>query len=106
MGKCEAAFSQQALDDLEDIVLYIARDSKQNALKVRDRIISTAKKLEDFPMTGRAVPDEKISKRGFRMIGVSSYLLFYKVYSQKVIILRVLHGKRDYPHLLSEITEN
>ncbi|MDR0884076.1 MAG: type II toxin-antitoxin system RelE/ParE family toxin [Oscillospiraceae bacterium] len=105
MGKFDVAFSQQALDDLEEIVLYIALDSKVHALKLHDKILESANKLSDFPMIGRAVPDEKIAGRGFRMIGAGSYLLFYKIFDDKVIILRVLHGRRDYPHLLARIPE-
>ena len=105
MGKCEIVFLQQALDDLEEIVLYIARDSKQNALKMHDRIMEAANRLRDFPMIGLAVPDEKIGGRGFRMIGAASYLLFYKIFDDKIVILRVLHGRRDYPHLLAGISE-
>jgi len=103
MGKFDVVFLQSALDDVEDIVLYIAKDSAQSAIKMHDYIVDTANRLSEFPMMGRAVPDEKISRRGFRMIGIGKYLLFYKVYDKRVVILRVLHGARDYPNLLDEI---
>ncbi len=45
-----------------------------------------------------------MSESGFRMIAVNKYLLFYKVYPEKVDILRVLHGARDYPKLFSRIS--
>ena len=100
MEKYDVVFSQSALDDVEDIVLYIAKDSIWSAVKMHDSIIGAANRLSEFPMIGRAVPDEKISRRGFRMIGTGKYLLFYKVYDKRVVILRVLHDARDYSNLL------
>ena len=100
MAKYNVKFLQTALDDLDEIILYIARDSRQGAINVHDKIIKAANRLKEFPMSGRLVPDEKIGKRGFRIVVVGNYLLFYKVYDKQVVILRILHGKRDYPHLL------
>ena len=93
-------FSQQALDDLEQIVAYISQDSKNAALKLYDKIIEKTGRLSDFPMMGMLVPDEKIGKHGFRMIRHGNYLLFYKVYDTSVFVLRILHGARDYRNLL------
>ena len=100
--KCKVIFLQAALDDIEQIVAYIAQDNVNAALRLHDRIIETASKLSDFPMSGRLVPDEKIGNHGFRMIGLGNYIIFYKVYDNdsKVVVLRVLHGARDYPSLL------
>ena len=98
--KHEVIFLQAALDDLEQIVIYIAQDNANAAIRLHDRIVETANKLADFPMIGRLVPNEKIGKHGFRMIGHGKYLLFYKMYNGKVVVLRILHGARDYPGLL------
>ncbi len=34
MGNYSVTFLQAALDDLEEILLYVARDSKENAFKL------------------------------------------------------------------------
>ena len=102
----EVIFMQTALDDLEQIVIYISQDNLNAALKLHDQIVDTANKLSGFPMMGRTVPDEKISKHGFRMISYGKYLLFYKVYEDTVVILRVLHGARDYSDLLIADEDN
>lgn len=49
MEKYRVVFLQPALDDLEEIVLYVARGSKESALKIYDKIVSSANKLETFP---------------------------------------------------------
>lgn len=105
MEKYRITFLQTALDDLEEIVLYISKDSKENAMAMHHKINEIATKLEGFPKLGVQVPDKKMSARGFRMIAVDKYLLFYKVYPEEICILRVLHGARDYSILFSEFSE-
>lgn len=105
MKKYKVVFLQSALDDLEELVLYISKDSKRNAMEIHDRIVQLANKLETFPKLGIQVPDKKMRERGFRMIAVQKSLLFYKVYPEEVAILRVLHGARDYPRLFSQLSE-
>lgn len=102
MGKYRVIFLQPALDDLEEIVLYIAKDSRTSAHKMHDKIVSIANKLEAFPKLGILVSDKKMMERGFRMLVIDEYLLFYKIYDGEINILRVLHGMREYPKLFEE----
>ena len=102
MEKYKVLFLQPALDDLEEIVLYISKESKASALKMHDQIVSSANRLEAFPKLGTLVPDKKIGERGFRVLVIESYLLFYKLYDNEINILRVLHGSRDYPNLFNK----
>lgn len=103
MERFEVRFLQSALEDLEDIVLYIASDSKKEAYKMRELIIQKATDLETFPKRGRYVPDKKIEQMGYRMLTVGKYVLFYKVDKSMVYIHRILHGARNYPQLFSGI---
>jgi len=48
-----------ALDDLNDIVEYISRDSKVYAERFATRVLEAARRLEDFPYSGRLVPEFK-----------------------------------------------
>ena len=52
-------FLQEALDDLEEIVLYIAQDSRKAALRMHDAIMEKASDLKIFPKRGRLVADKK-----------------------------------------------
>jgi len=58
MAKYKVEFLQSAIDDLQEIVLYIANDSKKSALELHDKIIESATRLEDFPTLGRMVPEK------------------------------------------------
>lgn len=102
MENYRVEYLQTALDDLEEIVLYIAKDSVQEAIKMHDEIINKSNKLSTFPKLGREVPDKKIRRLGFRMLVISSYIAFYRIIDKKIYIYRVLHGKRNYPLLYEE----
>lgn len=102
MEKYSVEFLQTALDDLEEIVLYIAKDSKANALKFHDEMIDKINRLKTFPKLGREVPDKKIKKLGYRLLVISSYLVFYRVINQNIYIYRIFHGMRNYPMLYEE----
>jgi len=98
-------FLQEALDDLEEIVLYIAQDSRAAALCMHDRIIEKANDLSVFPKRGRPVPDKKMSAAGYRILGIKPYLAFYRVDGTNVYIYRVLHGATNYPLLYEKMVQ-
>lgn len=106
MAKYKVEFLQSAIDDLEEIVLYIAKDSPKSAMELHDKIIESATRLEEFPSLGRLVPDKKLRENGFRLIVIDKYLLLYKIYNEEINILRVLRGDRDYPSLFSNSIKN
>jgi plasmid stabilization system protein ParE len=97
MEAYEVRFLQESLDDLEEIVLYIARNSRAAALRMRDEIIKRANDLTVFPKRGRPVPDTKMSEAGFRMFGIKPYIGFYRIIGHTVYIYRVIHGASNYP---------
>ena len=102
MESYNVQFLQEALDDLEEIVLYIAQDSRKAALAMHDKIIEKAKDLAIFPKRGRLVPDKRMSEAGYRMLGIKPYVAFYRIIGNDVFIYRVLHGARNYPLLYSK----
>jgi toxin ParE1/3/4 len=103
--KYKVQFLQTALDDLEKIILHIARDSQTAAMKMHDKVVAAAYRLETFPKLGISVPDNKMRNRGFRMLIIEKYVLFYKIYDDKTNILRLVHGSRDYPNLFEKQTQ-
>jgi len=102
----EVLFLQEALDDLEEIILYIAQDSKTAALRMHDEIIKKADDLAIFPKRGRPVPDAKMSKAGYRMLLIKPYIAFYRIIDQNVIIYRIIHGATNYPALYETMLAN
>lgn len=50
-------WSPEAIEDLESIAKYIARDSEFYARSVVSKILSVSRKISEQPMIGRAVPE-------------------------------------------------
>ena len=106
METYEVHFLQEALDDLEEIVLYIAQDSREAALSMRDKIIEKTNDLSTFPKRGRLVPDKKMAAAGYRMLDIKPYIAFYRVIDRNLYIYRVLHGATNYPLLFEKMAQH
>ena len=102
----DVCFLQEAVDDLEEIVLYIAKNNREAALRMRDTVVQKADDLSTFPRRGRYVFDLKMRRAGYRMLLVKPYILFYRVVNRSVFIYRVIHGAINYPLLYEKMLQN
>ncbi|HKV47425.1 MAG TPA: type II toxin-antitoxin system RelE/ParE family toxin [Candidatus Acidoferrales bacterium] len=92
------ARSTQADSDLDDIWYYIAAETSADiADRVIDGIVQRFLLLAKYPRIGRT-RDE--IRRELRSFPVGEYVVFYRIEREDVIILRVLHGKRDIERIL------
>ena len=92
-----------AQQDLHDIVDYIARDDPSAAPAFVDRIDRVSGRLALHPRSGRRPRDDRLRRRGYRMLVVGDYLAFYVVTGRTVQIRRVIHGARRYKFLLAPL---
>jgi toxin ParE1/3/4 len=86
--------------DLTEIIEYIQLDNPQSTLSLLDEIDNSISKLEDFPYIGKIPKDTRLQYLNYRVLIVSSYLIFYVVKDDIIEIRRILHGKRKYDFLL------
>ena len=82
--------------DLEEIWLYIARDSVAYADAYIDKVLSRCALLAEHPESGRVRDDVA---KGLCAIPVESHIIFYRVKRKHVVISRVLHSARDIRRL-------
>ncbi|MGZ8227666.1 MAG: type II toxin-antitoxin system RelE/ParE family toxin [Methylococcaceae bacterium] len=85
-------WSPEAVEDLESIVSYIAKDSHFYAKAVANKMLTVAREIPERPYIGRVVPeigDEQIRERF-----VYSYRLIYKTGECNILIVAIIHGKR------------
>jgi toxin ParE1/3/4 len=80
--------------DLRQIHDYIARDSKLYAKKVSFEIVEKSETLNSFPKSGRIVPE--IEDPNIRELFIYSYRLIYEIFPNKIEILALIHGKRNF----------
>lgn len=86
-------WTEPALDDLNDIAMYIAVTNPHAAKRLVNTLFNKVKRLENFPNSGR-VPEE-IPSLNYREIIVNPCRVFYKVDSDFVYILHVMRQERD-----------
>ncbi len=79
---------------LKHVYDYIARDSKFYAKKVSREIVEKSEQLNSFPEVGRIVPE--IGDPNIRELLIYSYRLIYEIFPNKIEILALIHGKRNF----------
>ena len=83
--------AQSALDGIYN---YIHQDAPFYAERFVQHIIESADRLEDFPLSGRVVPEAE--RDDIREIIFQSYrIIYWVINSERIDILTVLHGSRD-----------
>ena len=88
----EVKQSPEAIEDIDSIAEYIARDSEFYARSVVNEILSLGTKIAEEPLIGRIVPeldDENIRERF-----VYSYRVVYTIEDTVITVVAVIHGKR------------
>ena len=101
MSRYKITILQIAREDIGEIFFYIAGDSPKSALAMTDKITDKIDMLAELPFIGKIVPENELAKQEYRMLIIDSYIAFYKVIDDEVVVYRVLHGMRDFPDLLT-----
>ena len=94
----QVEITAEAERDLYDIARHVARDSPAKAAEFIDRLRDACAGLSEFPNRFAFVRRYEHLKIRHRVVG--SYLIFYRIESEKVVILHVRHGANDYSDLL------
>ena len=95
----QIVLSPSARRDLRDIVRYISLDSPTRAVAFGQFLVSSAKRLADFPEMGRIVP--VFDDPSIREIVVRSYRIIHRIDHGdcRVDIARFWHGARGTPEI-------
>lgn len=83
-------FTRTARADLLGAVAFIARDDRTAAVRFRQRAEQVLQRLEQFPESGRTVPE--FSDLPYREVIVPPYRFFCRVVGEIVWIVAVRHG--------------
>ena len=86
-------WSPAALEDVDAIAAFIARDSVDNAALFVGRLISTTDQLHEFPLSGRIIPE--IGNDVCRELIYGSYRIMYRIERNEIWITGVVHGAMD-----------
>jgi toxin ParE1/3/4 len=86
-------WAQSALDDLDDILFFIAADKPLAAAKLHRRSLTAIRKLRTHPMLGRKVPE--LSPSPYRELVVAPVRILYRVDEKVIHIVHVVRQERD-----------
>lgn len=91
----------QSLDDLEKIVAFIARDSRERAHTFGNELIDHSLSAATFPERGRIVPE--IGDPSVRELIYRPYRIIYEIFpsEQAIYVLRFWHAARGKPQVKS-----
>jgi len=100
-------YSRAALDDIDEIFSYIAKDNINSAEVLLQKFDKSILKLGNFPNLGSLLSEDRFTliSSGYRFLVVHPYIVFYRILEDSVIIHRILHSRRDYLRGLFEISE-
>jgi plasmid stabilization system protein ParE len=87
------AWAEVAVEDLNEVADFIARDSRYYASAMVREARLAAQSLRRFPYRGRVVPESGDSQ--VRELFIRDYRLIYRVLDDKVVVLAFIHGARD-----------
>ena len=89
-----------AAQDITDIWEFIAEQNPQAARRVREDILAAIRALVPFPHQGHRRPD--LTSRPLRFTTVREYLIAYAPDEHPLLVLAVLHGRRN-PRVMATI---
>jgi len=100
-GKYTVNITQNAENDLNEIILFIAQNNPQTAVKIMEKIQAKINTLDHFPNRGSYVPEllaRKIKK--YRQITEAPWKIIYKVDGEIVNILAIIDSRRNLQDIL------
>ena len=105
MTKPELILMPGAREDIKQIAAYIEENNRQAGVAFRQTLQHIYEVLLDLPEVGSVRNFRNPEMKGLRMLPVPKfkrYLLFYRSTSERLEIVRVLHGARDVSSLFRD----
>ncbi len=85
-------WSPRSIGRITEIGDYIAQDSPLTALSVMRKILQSVERLEDFPKSGRVVPE--FNNPEIREVIHPPYRILYQEFENVIEILTVIHSRQ------------
>ncbi len=92
-------WSEQAVEDLKELVHFISQDDTEAARALAERIVLRIEAAADFPFSYRPVPEK--GDELIREIILKPYRLIYSIdeRNQMLHVVRIWHSARGTPEL-------
>ncbi len=100
MEKYNIKIFPQAKQDLLDIIEYVNTLSPQAAIRQYDSIVEKIGSVSVMPDRCPMLKLPQLRQRGYRILVVNNYSVFFIVNENKVEVRRILYGHRKYEWFL------
>ncbi len=86
----EINFTDQALADIENIAIFISKNSEKYAKIQVQRFFKRVEVLEEKPLSGRIVPE--INNKNIRELIMGNYRIIYLIINKSRIDILTIHS--------------
>ena len=102
MKKYSIEYSRESKQDLIEIKRYIKYNLQETeiAQNLISKIRKEIKNLTNNPDIYSIIDDDIIKKLEIRKLIVDNYIIFYRVKSYSIQIVRIMYGRRNWINLL------
>jgi len=91
-------WTASALDDIDKIADFVAKDSAHAAAKLVERLLARSEQLERFPFSGSVV--NELKHEAYRELIVGTFRMIYRVADDICHIVWVVHASQDFQEAL------
>ena len=95
-------FTTAAVEQLDGIYAYIAKDSAKYAQRVIDRILEKASSVAIFPQAAAIVSE--YGRPDIREVFAYRYRIVYLVLPDRIDVLAVVHGAKQLPPRVEDLS--
>jgi plasmid stabilization system protein ParE len=97
----DVKITQNAENDLDEIIMFIAQNNPQTAIKIMEIIKSRINTLERFPQRGSYVPELlKRNIKDYMQISEDPWKIIYRIDGEVVNVLTIIDSRRNLQDLL------
>jgi toxin ParE1/3/4 len=91
--------TQEAIRDLDDILDYFLTRNVDAGERFIQEFNKKCRYLTQFPNIGKSYANLDLNLRGIPLDG---YILFYRVFEDNIVIVRVISGYRDLSSIFTD----
>jgi len=99
MDEYNVTISPAAQNDLHDVIEHLETLSPESAASYFDLFMDKTVSLSTTPESCPLARDTQLRLRGYRLLPIENYIVFYVVSGNTVEIRRILYARRQYERL-------
>lgn len=101
MQKYTVIWTDDAVDDFDNIINYIFKENKTNAKNMYHAIKEKCQDLDYFPLRGHVVPElQAFGFTEYRELIYKRWRIIYSIEKENVYLLLIIDSKQDMQELL------